>query len=765
MTKKRLATEFGLLPSRFMNIIKQIANWLKNNILNVIVFGLTIFCVFSILNKLDDTFTVITNSLAIFVATWYFVKFEKEKIDRIIIKPIKQSHPDKIKATNKRGQNIIYFISTFFKQYPSFIVRLLYKKRWGIISWIFILLFLVIILNQLFDLNLVKKYQTLTTVLAILLGGLTFWHSRKRIKSEAEIEKNEEKLNEQKRLAEFSIKFPKINKIPILKKIIKWMYKEGLKYSLGFIIIIALGFLLRIYQLGNLNLLVEEQFHYSPAVNLATNGQPKMFYTSPEYYGYVNYYRSFLYTSFTALIFKTFGVSEFNLRILAVLLSLLTTIIIYLLSKEIFNKKFALFSITLFSFSSWAIWYERWARHYVFDGFILILFIYFSYLAFFKYKTNKYLYFLLIPIILIPWVETGNYLYIFIVFIILLFALPKKEIVQLIKNKHIYFIIILSIINLVFNYKITSNYYITPPTKTIPIEQSTLNKILDLPSLFIKNIFPLKFDGYFIKLIWEFYPILVILEIFTIFFLILNLKKKKYYLFFSFPLILLILSFYDVSKTWSNVQFFMWEPRHFSMLIPLYLLFISVGFYFFIFKIFNSKTMKTVLFLFVFLTLFSLKPYNINYGEDISGTPYQVMAAEEFYSNIKEPILYIKSGFNNENDLIIFDTMEVMYRSYWDKEPDKRIGWDIDENEGLAESNVDNIITDNPIKLKEYIDKNLEQGKRVWLIESSYNNINHHSRVRKGQIRKFLETNGKECRIYSENLTSIYLFTNDCFKQ
>lgn len=663
--------------------------------------------------------------------------------------------------------SIIILLLLIYLKYSSIILR---KKSRLIANYVFLGAIILFTLQQYADwptiaflkffFQWLKIQQNHLLIISLLSGGLTIYLYSQRQTMPRIIKNNSQKTITIKSKPMICPRFI-ANKIFLLSNIINWLRNCNRLNTWLIILIISAGFLLRIYHLGSFNLLVEEQFHYAPAANLILTGQPTIFYTAQEYFGYINYYRTFLYTAITAGIFKIFGVNEFNLRILAVLLSTLTSVVIYLLTKEIFNKKLALLSTALFSFSAWAIWYDRWARHYVFDGLLLILSLYFSYLAFYKYKKNKYLYLTLIPLLLIPWVETGNYLYILINGILLFFILSIKEIWGLIKNKHVYIIILIALINFVVYNKLTADYYITPPA-IVATTASITDNLLALPLSFLKNIWPLKFDNYFIKLIWGFYPLLIIYGTFSLFFLLINWRKKKYYFFFSFPLILLILSFYDPGRTWQTGQIWLWEPRHFSMLIPLYLSFIAIGLYLLI-KSCEKKWMKIALILLTFFNIFSLKQYQINYGEDISKTPYLMMTAENFYSNIKEPITYIKNRFNVQTDTLIFDPMEVMYRAYWDKNPDQRIGWDIDDQRNLALSNIHNAITDNPQQLQNYILTNLQQNKRIWLIEASYNGINFHSRVRKGKIAVFLNKN-QQCKVYGRAFTNVYLFNSSCFR-
>lgn len=78
------------------------------------------------------------------------------------------------------------------------------------------------------------------SIFAIIAGSVLFYKNRERIEKEVEEEEVNEEKAEQRRAKEFSKKFKKINKIPILRGIVKWMYKEGFAYVLILLLILTL---------------------------------------------------------------------------------------------------------------------------------------------------------------------------------------------------------------------------------------------------------------------------------------------------------------------------------------------------------------------------------------------------------------------------------------------------------------------------------------------------------------------------------------------
>src|SRR3989344_4912344 len=106
-------------------------------------------------------------------------------------------------------------------------------------SHLFILLLIVIAVNQFAKIEQVTALLPELTALAIGSGFLTFYINRDRVEKELEDEKAKEEREEAKRKQEFSKKFPTIAKIPVFRSIVKWMYKEGWVYSLGLILILV----------------------------------------------------------------------------------------------------------------------------------------------------------------------------------------------------------------------------------------------------------------------------------------------------------------------------------------------------------------------------------------------------------------------------------------------------------------------------------------------------------------------------------------------
>lgn len=246
----------------------------------------------------------------------------------------------------------------------------------------------VIILSQLSTLfpessianSIKKKYYFIENyifILAVLSGSCSFYVSRKKI--ETDLEKGEEDIEEQRRKKEFPRKFLKINKIPILKNIIRFMFKEGWQYSLLLIAVVLVGIFLRISYLGNLDFWTDEVFSFHAAKMIIEKGKP--IYDSQLYYD-----RAIIYHHITAISMRIFGINEFGSRLPNILFSSGTIILIYYILK-VYSKKFALMGSLLFAFCNISIAMAQHTRMYDMLCFFFLLSAYSFYNAF--ENTNK----------------------------------------------------------------------------------------------------------------------------------------------------------------------------------------------------------------------------------------------------------------------------------------------------------------------------------------------------------------------------------------
>jgi len=237
-------------------------------------------------------------------------------------------------------------------------------------SHLFLLSLVIIALNQFLKRQIIIDFIPEITALAIGLGFLTFYAYRNKVEKEIEGEKKSEEKAEKKRKQEFHKVHPRMNSIPLLKYLLKWMYKEGWWYSVGFILIVILFLFLRLYSLGYID--GSDNYNDVAIKALYENGH--------SFYQY-----SLITTQLMLLSVKIFGFNFMALKLPFILYSLITIIFIYFIAKFI-DKKVALLSILLFAISPWSIILSKVTRDYSFDCMIGAIVLY---VCFCLYQRSK----------------------------------------------------------------------------------------------------------------------------------------------------------------------------------------------------------------------------------------------------------------------------------------------------------------------------------------------------------------------------------------
>jgi 4-amino-4-deoxy-L-arabinose transferase-like glycosyltransferase len=179
----------------------------------------------------------------------------------------------------------------------------------------------------------------------------------------------------------------------MFKSVSELIYKRRISSTLIITLVLVASFLLRIYKLGSHDLWYDEVFS-------------EFFSRAP-----LDNWNAPLYLSLLHFWVKVFGVSEFSLRFPSVLFSFSTTMIVYLIGKELFNRKTAILATLLISLSSFHLWYAQEARDYSMVLFFGTLSSYFLILANKKSSFKPWLLFTLISLCGIY----TNYFYIFLI--------------------------------------------------------------------------------------------------------------------------------------------------------------------------------------------------------------------------------------------------------------------------------------------------------------------------------------------------------------
>ena len=245
-----------------------------------------------------------------------------------------------------------------------------------------------IIISNIFSfIAMIKNWQIILTIIAVISGFFVFFVNREKIEKEIEKEKINEEKAEEKRYTEFENKFPKINKICGLKNITRWIYKENWKYIIGLMGILIIGSLVLSFNIADSEF-KEDEFQ----VVLAATG----FLNTGNFYrwDWLNndivcndltnatcyYDRSWPHSAIIALSYKLFGISEWSSRIVSVFFGLLFLICSYFITKYFFkNKKLSiLITITLLLNPAF-INFFRYTRMYALLAPLFLILFYLSY--------------------------------------------------------------------------------------------------------------------------------------------------------------------------------------------------------------------------------------------------------------------------------------------------------------------------------------------------------------------------------------------------
>lgn len=249
------------------------------------------------------------------------------------------------------------------------------------ISIIFLTLLVLLVLEPIFGWGFLQNYQTALIVATIGIGALALWLNRDRINLKAETKR--EDLGEAERKKRFGGTFPKINKIPVLSWLVRWMYKEGWVYSIGLVLLITVGLGLRLWNLGVPSFGDDELITAYAAKGFADTGN----FILPSGFIYNNYWLD-LFSR--ACSIKLFGFNEFGARLPSAIFGSLTIGLAYLVGKELGGKKAGLISAFIICFLPWEVSWSREARMYSTLQMFYLGLTYTTYLALVKYRKLKW---------------------------------------------------------------------------------------------------------------------------------------------------------------------------------------------------------------------------------------------------------------------------------------------------------------------------------------------------------------------------------------
>ena len=696
---------------------KIILNFLKRQGLNLYFLAVGVFCLFNIFTNLDESLTVVTNSLALILVIYYFYQFGKENIRKI----------------KKFILNIKWPFSIKTKKILTNVLNYIYEKRWEITSYLFLLLLLIIVLGnftyleRFINLSWIKKHQTILTILAIASGGLTFWHNRERVEKKIKKEKDAEDKAEEKRKAEFAEKFPRINKIPVLRSLVKWIYKEGWGYGVTIILLTITGFVIRLYKLGNLGLWWDELITGTYVTRILETGTPLF----PSGLGY--YWRGVAYHYFVSFFALLFENSEFWIRFPSVLFGMGIVLMAFYFTKKYFNKNVALIVLVFLIFSTYNIEYSRFARFYVMNAFLFMVAINFFWKGFFQ---NKFKFKILSIITLFIMIHTVQFGMIFMSLWAVWFLytlrefIVQKNFLRVIKAKVNDFVFLIISIGICFVGNVPERLFKIETTLRKAIEVTDVTpppswKYFQLPhwdliTFFNQNYFPI---------------ILTLFSLLLSFFIFFhNINQTKKIAFFSFLGLLTTASIitYEIGNrdvTGARIYFFA---------EPLILILAVAGVYIF-FKILNKKiALPSTFILFSFL-LINIHPnfyerITMKYGDNVSKDSFRTTDVAAYRSDYKTTANFIKNNIQ-KGDILI----SVININYFDinRTPDyilnQNLRWNsgalVDENNNFILPDMGSVLLNDPGQINDII--NLNKEKRVWLLVNGGSvNILHGTHIK-----------------------------------
>jgi hypothetical protein len=244
-------------------------------------------------------------------------------------------------------------------------------------SHFFLLTLVIIVINQFLKKQWLIDNLGYLTVISIAFGFLTFYAYRNKVEKDIEKEKVDEEKAEKKRKEGFGDKFPKLNKIPILKYLLRWMYTVGWKFSIPFVVIVTLFVAIKIgMPLIYGGTFIDEYFHIFSGIELFKTGH------FAEIYSGGNYLRGPYVSFFVGLLTFLFGTTIFVAKMVPAILGIINFFLLYILARKIITrKKYILMLMLTYSLFLTTTINHFYIRMYVFyETFLLLIVLWFLYL-------------------------------------------------------------------------------------------------------------------------------------------------------------------------------------------------------------------------------------------------------------------------------------------------------------------------------------------------------------------------------------------------
>ncbi len=423
----------------------------------------------------------------------------------------------------------------------------LYKK---IIKFLFLFFLLLITIISLPNLKFLESFTKFLSpakiffyLFTILLGVVTFWQNKKVV-DELEQEKTKEEEEEERRKKNFSLVHPKMNSIPILKHILKWMYRWGWWYSIGVISLTIFIVLVRLWKVGDVSYWYDELIHIFAArgINLSN--------ILPQFPSGIIYLRGWI----TSYIIKLTSIltgseTETVIRTPFVFIMLLGILVLSSIFKKYISKKGTLLFLLIISLNVYNIVYSQEARYYAVSILLTTLFL-FVLLSNIKDKIK------LIILSFIAIIATYNFIPFLIIFMVSLVTYYSKPLRNIKKwystKKHWSFVVFICVL-------------------VIYVTQRVLIYILKNKT-FLESI---KASNFYVAL---FYPLMILLALLSIIFIYNKKIRVIYITTFSYLIIFSFLTNTYFGKT----------PRYIAIIYPL-VIFLAVSTIVYSYRCFTKK--------------------------------------------------------------------------------------------------------------------------------------------------------------------------------
>lgn len=479
--------------------------------------------------------------------------------------------------------------------------------------------------------------------------------------------------------------------------------KNKLLTLITLIVLMCISAFFHLRNLAKLNLWGDESLMALAVQGILKTGLPLL----PTNYPYI---RIITYSYPTALLTKILGYNLFSLRILAVIFSVLSIILIYCFGKELFDEKIGLVSAFILTFSVWQIELGRMARYFSMIQFFFILGLYLFYKAHkTEFKSNFYTFSSLIIFILAVFTfRLGILLVLAYIFVLLAkgFKIINKKLII-----HFIIFITLTLFWVLFGtFSWLGRGY---------FEYSTfsLSNFIHFPKLFFFGLYFIMFSkiSIFIFLATIILTIIHYNKKMSFLFNIKNLFHSNiFYLYFIFIFGLMIMEILNIG----------YQPRYLLQFYPIFILIFS---YLLIeltsLIVLKIGKVKLLLFSLVFIALTLVTIQNISvvdsytiserdYGDNINiflgpSTAYRI------YPDYETPHDYIKKNIRPKDIIISVDPPHTyIYLGKVDYTLEPKTSLSIKKNDDYANLYTNAVLLENIEDLTKVINEN----KQVWLV-------------------------------------------------